>query len=164
MSNISDNKSHLSDVFKVFSELSEILKKNELTEIEYSNDKESFVVKKQSGGSVQFAHSPMAHNSMQVVSPSGQSTADSIVSSSSPSSPSSSVKSPMVGVAYLAPSPNDENFVKVGDAIKKGQTVMIVEAMKVMNEVRSDKDGVVSKICVNSGDVVEFGQPLIELS
>lgn len=158
MSNIRDNKSHLSDVFKVFSELSEILKKNELTELEYSNDKESFVVKKQAGGSVQFSHSPAPF-----ISSSGQSSVESVVSSSSQSS-ALSVKSPMVGVAYLAPSPNDENFVKIGDSIKKGQTVMIVEAMKVMNEVKSDKDGVVSKICVNSGDVVEFAQPLIELS
>ena len=73
------------------------------------------------------------------------------------------VKSPIVGTAYLAPEPGAKKFVQVGDKIKKGQTVMIVEEMKTMNHVPSTSDGIVKKILVNDGQPVEFGQPLIVL-
>ena len=73
------------------------------------------------------------------------------------------VKSPIIGTAYLAPEPGGKKFVNVGDKIKKGQTVMIVEAMKTMNHVPSTNDGIVKKILVNDGQPVEFGQPLIVL-
>ena len=73
------------------------------------------------------------------------------------------VKSPIIGTAYLAPEPGAKKFVKVGDKVKKGQTVMIVEAMKTMNHVPSTADGVVKKIMVNDGQPVEFGQTLIIL-
>ncbi len=73
------------------------------------------------------------------------------------------VKSPIIGTAYLAPEPGAKKFIKVGDKIKKGQTVMIVEAMKTMNHVPSSADGVVKKIMVNDGQPVEFGQTLIIL-
>ena len=71
------------------------------------------------------------------------------------------VTSPIVGTAYLAPEPGAKKFVEEGQKIKKGQTIMIVEAMKTMNHVPSTQDGVVSKILVKDGDPVEFGQPLI---
>ena len=73
------------------------------------------------------------------------------------------VKSPIIGTAYLAPEPGAKKFINVGDKIKKGQTVMIVEAMKTMNHVPSSADGVVKKIMVNDGQPVEFGQTLIIL-
>jgi len=73
------------------------------------------------------------------------------------------VTSPIVGTAYLAPEPGAKNFVKEGQKIKKGQTIMIIEAMKTMNHVPSTQDGVVSKVLVNDGDPVEFGQPLVSL-
>ena len=73
------------------------------------------------------------------------------------------VKSPIIGTAYLAPEPGAKKFVNVGDKIKKGQTVMIVEAMKTMNHVPSSTDGTVKKIMVNDGQPVEFGQTLIIL-
>ncbi len=73
------------------------------------------------------------------------------------------VKSPIIGTAYLAPEPGAKKFVEVGQKIKKGQTIMIVEAMKTMNHVPSTDDGVVKKILVNDGQPVEFGQPLIVL-
>ena len=73
------------------------------------------------------------------------------------------IKSPIIGTAYLAPEPGAKKFVKVGDKIKKGQTVMIVEAMKTMNHVPSSADGIVKKIMVNDGQPVEFGQTLIML-
>ena len=71
------------------------------------------------------------------------------------------VTSPIVGTAYLAPEPSAKKFVEVGQKVKKGQTIMIVEAMKTMNHVPSTQDGTVSKILVKDGEPVEFGQPLI---
>mgnify|MGYP001364305217 FL=1 len=73
------------------------------------------------------------------------------------------VKSPIIGTAYLAPEPGAKKFVEVGDKIKKGQTVMIVEAMKTMNHVPSSSDGEVQKILVEDGQPVEFGQTLVIL-
>ena len=71
--------------------------------------------------------------------------------------------SPIIGTAYLAPEPGGKKFVDVGQKIKKGQTVMIVEAMKTMNHVPSTADGVVKEICVEDGQPVEFGQTIIVL-
>jgi len=73
------------------------------------------------------------------------------------------IKSPIIGTAYLAAEPGAKKFVEVGDKIKKGQTIMIVEAMKTMNHVPSTSDGEVSKILINDGQPVEFGQTLIIL-
>ena len=73
------------------------------------------------------------------------------------------IKSPIVGTAYLSPEPGTKPFVSVGKKIKKGETVMIVEAMKTMNHVPSTLDGVVKKICVEDGQPVEFGQIIIIL-
>ena len=73
------------------------------------------------------------------------------------------IKSPIIGTAYLAPEPGAKSFVKIGDKIKKGQTVMIVEAMKTMNHVPSTADGEVKKILIEDGQPVEFGQTLVLL-
>ena len=73
------------------------------------------------------------------------------------------VTSPIVGTAYLAPEPSAKKFVELGQKIKKGQTIMIVEAMKTMNHVPSTENGTVSKIFVKDGEPVEFGQPLISV-
>lgn len=73
------------------------------------------------------------------------------------------VASPLVGVAYLAPSPDKPAFVSVGDAVKKGQTLLIIEAMKVMNEVPAPHDGIVTEILVDNEEIVEFGQGLVRI-
>ena len=73
------------------------------------------------------------------------------------------ITSPIVGTAYLAPEPGAKKFVEVGEKVKKGQTIMIVEAMKTMNHVPSTENGTVSKIFVKDGEAVEFGQPLISV-
>ena len=73
------------------------------------------------------------------------------------------IKSPIVGTAYLAPEPGGKKFVEVGKKIKKGDTVMIIEAMKTMNHVPSTSDGIVKEICVEDGQPVEFGQTIIIL-
>ena len=73
------------------------------------------------------------------------------------------VESPLVGVAYLSPAPDKPAFVSVGDAVKKGQTLLIVEAMKVMNEIPAPKDGVVTEILVTNEEVVDFGKGLVRI-
>jgi len=73
------------------------------------------------------------------------------------------IKSPIVGTAYLAPEPGGKKFVEIGKKIKKGDTVMIIEAMKTMNHVPSTSDGVVKEICVDDGQPVEFDQKIIVL-
>lgn len=74
------------------------------------------------------------------------------------------VKSPLVGIFYSAASPEDEPFVKVGDTVKKGQVLGIVEAMKLMNEIESEADGVVKQILVANEQMVEYGQPMFIIS
>ena len=76
---------------------------------------------------------------------------------------SKSVTSPIIGTAYLAPEPGAKHFVEVGKKIKKGDTIMIVEAMKTMNHVPSTSDGIVKEVCVDDGQPVEFGQTIIIL-
>ena len=73
------------------------------------------------------------------------------------------VESPLVGVAYLAAGPDNPAFVTVGDSVKKGQTLVIIEAMKVMNEIPAPKDGVVTEILVSNEEMVEFGKGLVRI-
>ena len=70
------------------------------------------------------------------------------------------VKSPMVGTYYRCPSPGAKSFVEIGDSVKKGQTICIIEAMKLMNEIEADKDGVIKAVLVENGQPVEYGEPL----
>lgn len=73
------------------------------------------------------------------------------------------VESPLVGVTYLAAGPDKSNFVSVGDTVKKGQTLVIIEAMKIMNEIPAPKDGVVTEILVENEEMVEFGKGLVRI-
>ena len=73
------------------------------------------------------------------------------------------VKSPMVGVFYAAPGADKEPYVSVGDAVHVGDVICIVEAMKIMNEITAERDGIIAEICVSNKDVVEFGQPLFRI-
>jgi len=138
---------------KIIKELSDYLDEFNLTEIEYSENNVKYKVSKSSKGVV--------HE--QVISTVNQ------LRSSSSSSPvitdnvnrANIVKSPMVGTAYLAAEPGAKPFVTIGANIKKGQTIIIIEAMKTMNHVPSTKDGVVKKILVTDGEAVEFDQDLI---
>ena len=135
---------------KLIKELVNYLKEFELTELEYQDGQSKIKVSKASKGIEQIKTSA-------VVSPNKS------VLKSSDESDGVRVKSPIIGTAYLAPEPGAKKFVEVGDKIKKGQTVMIVEAMKTMNHVPSTNDGVVKKILVEDGQPVEFGQTLILL-
>jgi acetyl-CoA carboxylase biotin carboxyl carrier protein len=76
----------------------------------------------------------------------------------------STVDSPIVGLVYVAPGPDQAPFVAVGDTVKKGQVLVIIEAMKVMNDIVADRDGVVTEILVDNQDVVEYGTPLVRIA
>ena len=138
---------------KIIKELSDYLDEFNLTEIEYSENNVKYKVSKSSKGVVR----------EQIVSTDNQSKPSSATSSitSENINKANIIKSPMVGTAYLAPEPGAKPFVTVGADIKKGQTIIIIEAMKTMNHVPSTKDGVVKKILVTDGEAVEFDQDLI---
>ena len=135
---------------KLIKELVDSLKEFKLTELEYQEGQTKIKVSRASKALEQI-------NTSAVVSPNKS------VLKSSDDSEGIRVKSPIIGTAYLAPEPGAKKFVEVGDKVKKGQTIMIVEAMKTMNHVPSTNDGVVKKILVNDGQPVEFGQPLVVL-
>ena len=85
-------------------------------------------------------------------------------SANSESANHNQILSPMPGTFYSAPSPEAEPFVKAGDALKKGQTLCIVEAMKIMNEIEAESNGVISEILIKNGDPVEYNQPLFKIN
>lgn len=138
---------------KIIKELSDYLDEFNLTEIEYSENNVKYKVSKSSKGVVR----------EQIVSTDNQSKPSSAASTitSENINKANIIKSPMVGTAYLAPEPGAKPFVTVGANIKKGQTIIIIEAMKTMNHVPSTRDGVVKKILVTDGEAVEFDQDLI---
>ena len=135
---------------KLIKELVDYLREFELSELEYQEGQTKIKVSKALKGIEQVKTS-------SVVSPNKS------VLKSSDESEGIRVKSPIIGTAYLAPEPGAKKFVEVGDKIKKGQTVMIVEAMKTMNHVPSTTDGIVKKILIEDGQPVEFGQTLVLL-
>ena len=135
---------------KLIKELVENLKEFGLTELEYQEGQTKIKVSKASRTIDQSKASA-------VVSP------NKAVLQSSDNTDGIRVKSPIIGTAYLSAEPGAKKFVEVGDKIKKGQTVMIVEAMKTMNHVPSTADGEVKKILVEDGQPVEFGQTLVLL-
>ena len=135
---------------KLIKELVDNLKEFELTELEYQDGQTKIKVSRATKGID-------SSKTGAVVSP------NKTVLNKPDEGDGIRVKSPIIGTAYLAPEPGAKKFVEVGDKIKKGQTVMIVEAMKTMNHVPSTENGTVSKIFVKDGEPVEFGQPLISV-
>ena len=107
---------------------------------------------------------PVTYAMAPVAAPASLATApvvDAAATVTAPAEPAGhTVKSPMVGTFYRASSPGAKPFVEVGDTIKEGETICIVEAMKILNEIEADKSGTVTKILVDNGQAVEYGQPL----
>ena len=132
---------------KLIKELVNCLEENKLTELEYSEKDTKIKVARKS-----FAES----NKIEISQNTTKLKDDKITEGVE-------IKSPIIGTAYVAPEPGGKKFVEVGKKIKKGDTVMIVEAMKTMNHVPSTQDGVVKKIIVEDGQPVEYGQTLIVL-
>ena len=137
---------------KIIKELSDYLDEFNLTELEYTEkDKKIKVSKNKSSIS-----STSPSNNNQPIITESTNNSNKVLSSKE-------ITSPIIGTAYHAPEPGAKKFVEVGKKIKKGDTVMIVEAMKTMNLVPSSADGIVKEICVEDGQPVEFGQTIIIL-
>ena len=159
---MSDDKNKNIDADLVRS-LADILNDTDLTEIEVERGELRIRVAREvtmtAAAPIQYATAPVAHAAPAAPAP-----------ASMPSDPATivsrkgeEVKSPMVGTAYLQPSPEAPQFVKPGDKVKKGQTLLIVEAMKTMNPIQAPRDGVVSEILVGDAQPVEFGEALVLL-
>ena len=138
---------------KIIQELSDYLKEFNLTEIEITEKDTKIKVSK---NNVSISNQP------QVISPSTPATGSPPTQTQNIKS-GTEITSPIIGTAYHAPEPGAKKFVEIGKKIKKGDTIMIVEAMKTMNHVPSTADGVVKEICVEDGQPVEFGQTIIIL-
>ena len=138
---------------KIIKELSDYLKEFNLTEIEITEKDTKIKVSK---NNVSISNQPQVISSSSPVSSSKPTQTQNIKSGTE-------ITSPIIGTAYHAPEPGAKKFVEIGKKIKKGDTIMIVEAMKTMNHVPSTADGVVKEICVEDGQPVEFGQTIIIL-
>ena len=135
---------------KIIKELSDYLEEFNLTELEYTEKDTKIKVSKNN-----MTLSNPAHSKNEKIAETLDINAKNISGIQ--------VTSPIIGTAYHAPEPGAKKFVEIGKKIKKGETVMIVEAMKTMNHVPSTSDGVVKEICVEDGQPVEFGQTIIIL-
>ena len=138
---------------KIIKELSDYLKEFNLTEIEITEKDTKIKVSK---NNVSITNQPQVISSSSPASNSTPTQTQNIKSGTE-------ITSPIIGTAYHAPEPGAKKFVEIGKKIKKGDTIMIVEAMKTMNHVPSTADGVVKEICVEDGQPVEFGQTIIIL-
>ena len=138
---------------KIIKELSDYLDEFNLTELEYT-EKDTKIKVSKNNISINNQSSPI---NSKITSHEG------VPSTSANTKSGIEVSSPIIGTAYHAPEPGAKKFVEVGKKIKKGETVMIVEAMKTMNHVPSTADGTVKEICVEDGQPVEFGQTIIIL-
>lgn len=147
--------------------------KSSLREFSYKNQSDELTFSKNEGqaavptASAAPIAAPLQAASAPVIEPTPQ-AAPSVESETASEAPAPAaegdvVESPLVGVAYLAAGPDKPPFVSVGDQVKKGQTLMIIEAMKVMNEVPAPKDGLVTEILVQNEEMVEFGKGLVRI-
>ena len=148
-------------------ELVKAVSDSTLTEFKYEEDGVKLSLKK-AGDKIVQVQAPAAPLAAPVIAPSAMPAASVLaapVTGIQAAAPAGNiVKSPLVGTFYAAPAEDAEPFVKVGDSVKEGQVLAIVEAMKLMNEIESDFAGTVTEILVENGEAVEYGQPLFVIS
>ncbi|MCT8469480.1 acetyl-CoA carboxylase biotin carboxyl carrier protein [Chromohalobacter canadensis] len=153
------------DIRKV-KKLIELLEESNISEIEIQEGEESVRISRHTGG---FSAPPAAQAPAPAAAPAPAPAAPSVAAApeaeAAPAQPSGHpVTSPMVGTFYRSPAPGAKAFVEVGQSVKKGETVCIVEAMKMMNQIEADQDGVIEAIMVEDGEPVEFDQPMVIIS
>ena len=147
------------DIRKV-KKLIELLEESGIAEIEITEGEESVRISRNGPGQPQMQMMMQAPAQM-MPAPAAPAAASAPAAAAAPVMPAGhAVKSPMVGTFYRSPSPGAKSFVEVGQAVKEGEVLCIIEAMKMMNQIESDKTGTVKAILANNGDPVEFGQPL----
>jgi acetyl-CoA carboxylase biotin carboxyl carrier protein len=133
--------------------LIDLVQESGISELEVTEGEEKVKIVK-SGGSAAAYSAPAPTLAQVPVPPPAPATASAALTGHL-------VKSPMVGTFYRSPSPGAKHFVEVGDTVKAGDTICIIEAMKLLNEIESDKDGVIKAILVENGQPVEYGEPLV---
>lgn len=138
---------------ELIEKLADLMDEKNLTELELAEGEHKLKLSRRQDGAVMAAPAPAAAPAA-AVAPGAAPAADK-------SGHPGAVPSPMVGTAYLAPQPGADNFVKPGDAVKEGQTLLIIEAMKVMNPIPAPRGGMVKEVLVADGSPVEFGEPLV---
>ncbi|WP_299645965.1 acetyl-CoA carboxylase biotin carboxyl carrier protein [uncultured Jannaschia sp.] len=162
-------KTHDSDVAFIKA-LAELLRENDLTELEVSreygeDDALNVRVARQIvAAPAAPALQPAAPPPPAPQAPSGPAMSASAAATQDPAQDPGAVTSPMVGTAYLSPEPGASRFVQIGDSVEEGQTLLIVEAMKTMNQIPSPRAGQVKRILVEDGAAVEYGAPLVILA
>jgi acetyl-CoA carboxylase biotin carboxyl carrier protein len=140
---------------KYIEEISRLLRENGLTKIKVRSGEMELCVEKS-----ETACAPARQEAPVVIPQAAEAPEEKVVDFNNVYE----VKAPMVGVFYTAPSPDDEPFVRIGDEVKKGDVLCILEAMKLMNEIAAEQDGRIVDICVKNGDVAEYGQVLFKLT
>ena len=160
------NINEIKDLMAQFdqSSLREFSYKNQSDELTFSKNEGQAAVPTASAAPIA---APLQAASASVIEPTPQAAPpaepEAVSEAPAPAAEGDVVESPLVGVAYLAAGPDKPPFVSVGDQVKKGQTLMIIEAMKVMNEVPAPKDGQVTEILVENEEMVEFGKGLVRI-
>lgn len=144
---------------KIISKLAEILDKNQLTGLNYEDDSCKISLTREAHAAPSYAPVTTPVATMPAL-PTYEEIAEEPKTEDYTGSPNA-VKSPMVGVVYLSSNPNSPTYVKVGDMVAEGDTVCLIEAMKTFNPVKAHKSGKVTKILVEAGDPVEYGEPLV---
>jgi acetyl-CoA carboxylase biotin carboxyl carrier protein len=153
------NMSNIEVPLTAINQLAEILKNQELSEIELEFEGQYRIkVKKEITGTVfSSVSAPAVHSTASTVSETASAKA------AAPNKNLFEVKSPMVGTYYASPSPDADAFIKVGDRVKKGDTLCIIEAMKLMNELPSEVSGIVKEISVDNSQAISFGEVIIKI-
>lgn len=149
------------DIRKV-KKLIELLEESNINEIEIKEGEESVRISRGASGAMAYAPAPMMAPAV-APAPAAPVAAPAEAAAPATASAANAVLSPMVGTFYRSPSPSSPSFVEVGQSVKAGDVICIIEAMKMMNQIEADKSGVVEAILVEDGQPVEFDQPLVTI-
>ncbi|MFM7709154.1 MAG: acetyl-CoA carboxylase biotin carboxyl carrier protein [Gammaproteobacteria bacterium] len=154
------------DIRKV-KKLIELLEESGINEIEIKEGEESVRISRAPAGGVQqmaYYAPPMSATVAEAVATAAPVAAAAAAPAPAPRATLHTVQAPMVGTYYSAPAPGAKAFVQIGDEVKVGQVLCIIEAMKMMNQIESDRAGLITSVLVQNGDPVEFGQPLFSIA
>ena len=154
------------DIRKV-KKLIELLEESGINEIEIKEGEESVRISRAPAGGVppmSYYAPPMPLAAAEAVAAAAPAASSPAAASAAPRATEHTVQAPMVGTYYSAPAPGAKAFVQIGDEVKVGQVLCIIEAMKMMNQIESDRAGRVTSVLVQNGDPVEFGQPLFSIA